>query len=89
MGSMGHWQEQGRKKLLASLFSGEYECAVRLVGTDKETGEPRTGEYKLFKDFYDTEIIEYAKEVSENGIVEVSKIECLILKPIMRKEILL
>jgi hypothetical protein len=89
MGSMGYRQEQGRIRLLESLFSGEYECAVRLIGTDKETGEPRTGEYKLFKNSYDTEIIKYAKEASEKGIVEVSKIECLILNHIMRKEILL
>jgi hypothetical protein len=51
MGGMGYWQEQGRKHLLTELFNGSYECAIRLVGTDKETGEPKAGECRLYEKF--------------------------------------
>jgi hypothetical protein len=88
MGGMGYWQGQGRKHLLMELFNGSYECAVRLVGTDKETGDPKTGEYRLYEKFDEGKIREDAKTTSEKSTVEVSKIEILTLKsPI--KEILL
>jgi hypothetical protein len=89
MGSMGYWQEKGKEHLLASLFNGDYECIVRLIGTDKETGESKTGEYKLYKQFDKAEVVKYAKETSKNSNVNVSKIEVLTLTPSSIKEILL
>ena len=84
---MGYWQEQGKKHLLISLFNGEYECVVRLIGTDKETGKLKTGEYSLFEKFDEEKIRKYAKDTSENSNVQVSKIEFLTVNPLLIKEI--